>query len=126
MPDADAARLAAMIRRIGKDGTNKRHVARFRAQPPLALVEAVAEVLVHNWMMLIARDVLGVLRHQRAGQSVALRESHPKALAAGVFVIAAAGRTARAAWPHADHVNRAMRRIVIGVAEEILRGELPV
>ena len=50
----------------------------------------------------------------------------PEALAAGVFVVAPAGLAALTARAHADHVHRAMRRIVVGVAEEVLRGELPV
>ncbi len=44
----------------------------------------------------------------------------------GVLVIAPARLAALSARSHADHVDRAMRRIVIGVAEKILRREFPV
>ena len=126
MPHADTARLAAVIRRIGEDRADQRQYPRLVAQPTLPLVEAMAEVFIDDGMVLVGGDVVGVLRHQRAGQAMALREAHPEALAAGVFVVAAAGRAALSARSHADHVHRAVRRIVVGVAKEVLRGELPV
>ena len=65
-------------------------------------------------------------RHQDAVHAVALREADPDVLALVVFVVAPPGRPALAAGADADHVHRAVRRIVVGVAEEILGRELPV
>ena len=77
-------------------------------------------------MLQIGRCVLHVCRHQHAVHAVALREADPDMLAVVVFVVAPALHAALRAGADADHVDRAVRRIVVGVAEEILRRELPV
>src|ERR1700727_1053237 len=50
----------------------------------------------------------------------------PYVLAPVVFVVASPFLAALRAGADADHVDRAVRRVVVGVAEEILRRELPV
>ena len=127
MPDADAARLAAVIRRVGKDVADQRQQPRLLAQPALALVEAVAEILVHD------RDAAGRSRRTRSAPASARwscrdpAESRPRR--AGRLAYSLSRRldcAALAARPDADHVHRTVRRIVVGVAQEVLGGELPV
>ena len=127
MPHADAARLAAVIRRVGKDVAGERQQPRLLAQPALPFLEAVAEVFVDD------RDTARSdgsyshrRRHQHAVHAVAGGMADPDVLALVVFVVAPALLAALRAGADADHVDRAVRRIVVGVAEEILRGELPV
>ena len=71
-------------------------------------------------------DVLVVLRLDRAVHAVALRKADPDVLRLFQLVVAAALLAGRGARADADQVDGAVARVVVGVAEEILRGELPV
>ena len=57
---------------------------------------------------------------------MALREADPDVLALGVFVVPPPRLPGPRAGANADHVDGTVGGIVVGVAEEIFRGELPV
>src|SRR5689334_24617637 len=52
--------------------------------------------------------------------------TYPDVLALIVLVVAPALLAALCTRANADHIDRAMRWVVIGVAQEVLGGELPV
>ena len=92
MPDAEAARLPAMIGRVGKQVAGERQQPRLVAQPALAFVKAVAEIFIHHRVLLRRTAGTRSRRHQHAVHAVALREADPDMLALVVFVITPAGR----------------------------------
>ncbi len=71
-------------------------------------------------------DIFVVVRLDRAVDAVPFGKADPDVLRLFQFVVAPALLAGGGARPDADQVDRAVARIVIGVAEEIFRRELPV
>src|SRR5579863_6564212 len=63
MPDADAARLATMIRGIREYVAGEWQQACLVAEAALPFLEAVLEVFVHGWILRVGRLVLQRRRH---------------------------------------------------------------
>ena len=87
MPDAEAARLAAVVRRVGEQVAGERQQPRLVAEAALAFLEAVAEVFVDQRILCIRWLILEGWRHQHAVHAVASRVAHPDVLALVVFVV---------------------------------------
>src|SRR5271165_698698 len=105
-----------MIGRIRKQIASKRHNARLVAETLLSLVETMAKILFDDRVLHVARLVVEAFRHPNAVHTVALRETDPDVLAFVVFVVPASRLSGPGARADADHVNRTVRWIVVGVA----------
>src|SRR5262245_63713069 len=115
-----------MERGVRENGANERDEARLVAEAGLPVVKAVAEEGADFRLVPIGVDEFVRRASDGAGHAVAAWKADPQGLRFGVLVISPALDARPAARADADHVDRAMTRVVIGVAEEVLGGELPV
>src|ERR1700694_2862152 len=126
MPGAKAARLASMIRGVGENRADERQQFRLLAEPALSFLKTVPEIFFQNRIVEKGFNIFVGIRLYSAVHAVTGRKTDPDMLRIFPLVVAAAFLAGGRTWPDADQVDGAVARIVIGVAEKILRGELPV
>ena len=102
-----------MPRRIGKQIAGEWQKSRFITQPALTFIKCITEIFLNLGILRITRLIVELCRHMHTMHPMPLRETHPHMLSLGVFIIAPL--TALRRGTNADHVNRTVRWIVVGV-----------
>src|SRR5271166_136796 len=105
-----------MIRGIRKQIAGEWHNARLVAKTLLALMETMSKILLHDRILHIARLVVEAFRHPNAVHTVTLGKTDPDVLTLVVFVVPPSRLPGPSARADADHVNRTVRWIVVGIA----------